>query len=209
MNRTLDETSEALIKAAHQLLAEVGPDALTVRRIANEAGMSTMNVYSRFGGKDGVIDELYADGHRRLAQALEAVPSTDDIPSDLIRVAHAYRDFARDNPTYYGIMFRSAIAGFEPTQESIDLALQSLSSFVERVRAGQERGDIVSGDDFDAIAIAAWLWASCHGMVSLELDAVAEEWVAWGDIFEHGVRTAVRGLHPTVASTPGQVDSSR
>ena len=209
MNRTLDETSEALIKAAHQLLAQIGPDALTVRRIANEAGMSTMNVYSRFGGKDGVIDELYSDGHRRLAEALEAVPSTDDIPGDLIRVAHAYRDFARDNPTYYGIMFRSSIVGFEPTQESVDLALQSLSSFVERVRAGQERGDIVDDDGYDAIGIAAWLWASCHGMVSLELDAVAEEWVSWADIFEHGMRTAVRGLHPSVSASRDQVDSSR
>ena len=43
-----------------------GPGALTVRRIAAAAGMSTMNVYSRFGGKDGVLDELFVDGFRRL-----------------------------------------------------------------------------------------------------------------------------------------------
>ena len=79
MNRHYDGTSEALLTAAHRLLAEDGPEALTVRRIAGEAGMSTMNVYSRFGGKDGVIDELYADGYRRLVADIDAVPSTDDV----------------------------------------------------------------------------------------------------------------------------------
>ena len=75
MNRMQDDTSAALLAAAHRLLAEDGPEALTVRRIAGEAGMSTMNVYSRFGGKDGVIDELYADGYRRLVAAIDADPT--------------------------------------------------------------------------------------------------------------------------------------
>ena len=64
------------------VLAGSGPDALTVRRIATEASMSTMNVYSRFGGKDGVIDELYSDGFRRLVTAIDAVPTTDDVPGE-------------------------------------------------------------------------------------------------------------------------------
>lgn len=199
MNRTQDETSGALLAAAHRLLAEDGPEALTVRRIANEAGMSTMNVYSRFGGKDGVIDELYADGYRRLIAAINAVPATDDVTSDLMRIARTYRDFARDNPTYYGIMFRSTVPGFEPSQESVDLALGGLASFVDRVRLGQQQGAIVDREGYDPIEIAAWLWATCHGMVSLELDGVAEEHVSWPSVFENGMNTAIAGLHPSVA----------
>ena len=98
MIRSQDETSEALLAAAHRLLATTGPESLTRCRIATEAGMSTMNVDSRFGGKDGVIDELYADGYRRLMGALDSVPTTDDIPGDLIRVAHAYRDLRTRRP---------------------------------------------------------------------------------------------------------------
>ena len=99
MNRHYDGTSEALLTAAHRLLAEDGPEALTVRRIAGEAGMSTMNVYSRFGGKDGVIDELYADGYRRLVTEIDSVPETDDVPADLMRVADTSRAVAKANPT--------------------------------------------------------------------------------------------------------------
>ncbi len=204
MNRQLDETSEALLRAAHQLLAESGPDALTVRRIANEAGMSTMNVYSRFGGKDGVIDELYADGYRRLIDVMEAVPTTDDVQADLLHVARAYREFARANPTYYGVMFRSSITGFEPTQPAIELALGGLRSLVERVQVGQDRGVIVRSDGYQPVEIGAWLWATCHGLVSLELDGVGEEYVSWPSIFENGMRTAIAGLHP--ANSPAATD---
>ena len=136
MNRHYDGTSEALLTAAHRLLAEDGPEALTVRRIAGEAGMSTMNVYSRFGGKDGVIDELYADGYRRLVAEIDSVPETDDVPADLMTVADTYRAFAKANPTYYGIMFRSAVPGYNPSPESVAVALGGLARFVSRVKRG-------------------------------------------------------------------------
>ena len=70
--------ARALLTAAHDLSASDGPTALTVRRIAGAAGVSTMNVYSRFGGKDGVLDELFAEGFRRLGERMERHPSTDD-----------------------------------------------------------------------------------------------------------------------------------
>lgn len=202
MERQHDETSVALLDAAHRLLAEVGPDALTVRRIANEAGMSTMNVYSRFGGKDGVIDELYRDGYERLIAAIAAVESTDDTASDMLQIAHAYRDFAGANPTYYGIMFRSTVPGFTPSARSVELAMTGLAQFVDRVHDGQQRGHIVDVAAFEPTAIAAWLWATCHGLVSLELDRVAEDHVTWPSIFENGMRTAIHGLHPSVAPVP-------
>ncbi|MEY2552238.1 MAG: hypothetical protein QOC57_98, partial [Ilumatobacteraceae bacterium] len=65
----LDSVGSTLLKAASELLAEEGPAALTVRGIANAAGVSTMNVYSRFGSKDGVVDHLFVEGFRRLGEA--------------------------------------------------------------------------------------------------------------------------------------------
>jgi len=199
MNRTNDETSRALISAAHQLLQEDGPDALTVRRIAHAAGMSTMNVYSRFGGKDGVIDELYADGYRRLLAEVDGIPTSADVTSDLIRIATTYRTWAMTNPRYYSIMFRSAVPSFSPTAESIDTALAGLARLVERIVDGQRSGHIVARDPRE---IAAWLWATCHGMISLELDGVAAEQVDWSSVYTNGIRIAINGLHPSVAPEP-------
>ena len=78
MNGPDDETRATLLDAARTLLEADGPAALTVRRIAAEAGMSTMNVYSRFGGKDGVVDELYCEGFHRLRAYLAKHSKSDD-----------------------------------------------------------------------------------------------------------------------------------
>lgn len=201
MNRLSDETSEALVAAAHRLLADTGPEALTVRRIANAAGMSTMNVYSRFGGKDGVIDELYADGYRRLLAEVDASPSTDDVPGDLLQVANTYRSWALDNPRYYSIMFRQAVPGFSPSPDSIEFARGGLTKLVDRVAKGQSRGTIATGGGYAATEVAVWLWATCHGMISLELDGVGAESIDWTTVYNNGIRTAVNGLHPSVAPT--------
>ena len=84
-----DGVGRALLAAAHRLLAEDGPSALTVRRLAAAAGVSTMNVYSRFGGKDGVVEELFVDGFRRLSAQMAHAPVTDDPFADLSAVGTA------------------------------------------------------------------------------------------------------------------------
>ena len=195
-----DDTSQALLAAAHRLLTQHGSEALTVRRIANEAGMSTMNVYSRFGGKDGVIDELYIDGFTRLYAAIDAVPVTSDFAVDIVEMAHTYRRFALENPTYYKVMFRSAIHDFNPSPRATELARSGLGLIADRVRVGQEQGQVRSDEGYDPLSVGAWLWASCHGLVTLEIFSVANERVDWATVFDRGIRTSVVGLHPSSVS---------
>ena len=70
-----------------------------MRRIAAAAGCSTMGLYSRFGGKDGVVDELYAEGFERLIDGDAArTPPTDDPLADL-RAAARLLPRHRRSPT--------------------------------------------------------------------------------------------------------------
>jgi len=199
MNRPNDDTSRALIDAAHRLLTESGPEALTVRRIANAAGMSTMNVYSRFGGKDGVIDVLYRDGFRRMFEQVLTVPRSDDAAAHLVDLMSAYRNWALANPAYYGIMFEHLVLGFEPSADSVAFAWEKMGEFVARVEQAQDAGMIARFDDWDAAGVATWLWANCHGAIGLELDGTGGDGVDWAAVFDHGIRIAVAGLHPSVA----------
>jgi AcrR family transcriptional regulator len=203
MSQPFDATSAALIAAAHSILETAGPEALTVRRIAAEAGMSTMNVYSRFDGKHGVIDELFADGFRRLAGQLEAVPSTADAVDDIFQVMSAYRQFAVDNPTYYRVMFRSAnLASYQPSPAAREVAVACLRSLIVRVEEGQHGGQIAVFPGWSAQEIAAWLWATCHGLVSIETSDADVPNVSWDAVFDFGARAALLGVHPDVAGVP-------
>ena len=68
-------TRETLLEAALQLLEERGPGALRIRDLSEAVGKSTMGVYTHFGSKQGLLEQLYLHGFSRLEDRLEAVAS--------------------------------------------------------------------------------------------------------------------------------------
>ncbi len=194
-----DETTHALLESAHRVLVSEGPEALTVRRIATDAGMSTMNVYSRFGGKDGILQSLFVSGHHKLSGMLAAVVAQSDPLDELRERATTYRDFALENPAYYAVMFKRAVPEFEASDESTAVALATLDHFAVCVGRLMESGDLPHGDP---IATAAVLWAAAHGLVTLELDGLGRERLDWTTIFHSAFEATIRGLelHPIGAS---------
>ena len=165
MARTRDDQGRRILEAASGLLSEEGASALSVRRIATAAGCSTMGLYSRFGGKDGVVDELYADGFERLITAMKANPVTDDTLADLRRCATCYRDTALANATHYMVMFGGAVPGFVPSDASHAIAHDAFGGLVAKVARCTDAGVLVGSPD----EIAEVLWGSIHGLVMLEL----------------------------------------
>jgi AcrR family transcriptional regulator len=188
-----DDTREALLAAAHDLLASEGPGALTVRRIAAAAGVSTMNVYSRFGGKDGVLDELFIDGFRRMGESMGGAPTTDDPIADLRECGVSYRRFARENPTYYSLMFDRPVGDFVPSDEAMAHALGALGRVADRVQRAMDAGAIRPGDAFQ---VASALWACDHGMASLEArtPSFREDVFDWDVIAPLAIDALLRGL---------------
>ena len=53
-----EETAEALLDAAERIVAADGPDALSMRRVADQAGTTTRAVYSLFDSKEGLLVAL-------------------------------------------------------------------------------------------------------------------------------------------------------
>lgn len=195
MIQQFDDTSRALVDAAHRVLETDGPDGLTVRRIAAAAGVSTMNLYSRFDGKHGVINELYATGHRKLAARLGAVPRTDDVVTDVLAILREYREFSIEYRSYYRVMFETSTASnFRPTDAAIAVADQSLDLLAERLQAAYDDGQLSPIDGWTASKAAAWLWSVAHGSVSLEVYGTGTDRIDWSELFTTGLEVAFAGL---------------
>ncbi len=187
----LDSVGSDLLKAASDLLASDGPAALTVRRIANAAGVSTMNVYSRFGGKDGVVEHLFIEGFRRLAAGMSSIAASSDPVADLIACGLAYRRFAIDNPTLYSVMFDRVVPDYRPTPEAHLLAGATLGLLADRVERAMTAGALRSSDP---LSTAALVWATCHGVVSLELKEVGPTAIDWPDVYDRAMTMIMTGL---------------
>jgi len=111
MPRVLSETDvadfrERLCEAAERLFAEKGPDAVTMRQLAAELGVSPMTPYRYFQDKDDILAAVRANGFNRFAAALEAArDSAKDARSRGKAVGRAYVAFAVGHPHSYKLMF--------------------------------------------------------------------------------------------------------
>lgn len=190
---SLDEVGIALLRAADRLLAQEGPGALTVRRIAADAGVSTMNVYSRFGGKDGVVEQLFVQGFELLGHGMRTIDETNDPMADLRRCGRAYRAFAVAHPTLYAVMFDRVVADYEPSPHALDTAMGTLVLLAERLQRAMDAGQLRS---IDAMHAAAIVWSTCHGVISLELTHIADAPVDWQRVFEDATIAVMQGLAP-------------
>lgn len=187
----LDSVGSTLLKSASDLLAAEGPGALTVRRIANEAGVSTMNVYSRFGGKDGVVDHLFAEGFRLLGDGMRKIVDSRDPVADMMSCGMAYRQFAIEHPTLYSVMFDRVVPDFVPSIEAQVLAGSTLGLLAERLERAMSAGALRPADP---LPTAALVWATCHGVISLELKGVGPVNIDWPDVYDRAMKTMIAGL---------------
>jgi AcrR family transcriptional regulator len=189
--RIADPSREAILDAARDLLAEDGVHGLTVRRIAAAAGGSTMNVYSRFGGKEGVVDALVIEGFEQMSACLRRVRNTSDPIADLRRCARAYRTFALSHPTHYDLMFTEPAPDYHKSAEAVRAALAALGILAQRVERAMDAGLIRRGDPWQ---IAMVFWSACHGPVSIELKQVGPPATDWQGVHDDLFEALIAGL---------------
>jgi AcrR family transcriptional regulator len=159
------ELRAALVAAAARIVATEGPEALTLRRVADDVGTSTMAVYTHFGGMDELRRAVRGSGYGELAAALAALPRSGDPMPDLLLVCDAYYRFAVSHPDLYRAMFME-----RPLDEQDAAECEGIfATLIGAVAACVEEGSLAPGDP---AAIATEIWVLGHGIASLELAAL-------------------------------------
>jgi AcrR family transcriptional regulator len=162
---TAANAADALLDAARVTFVAEGLEGLSLRRVAERAGCTTMAVYTRFGGKPGLIEALFNEGFDRLRDAQAAVVGTPDPAERVLALCRAYRDTAHAFPHHYALMLGGARGAFEPSAQSQQRSLATLTTLVDAVEAAVPAG---AQRRARATALAHQLFAFCHGWVSLE-----------------------------------------
>jgi AcrR family transcriptional regulator len=140
------------VAVARRILEADGPDALTMRRLADELGIRAPSLYKHFASKaaveSAIIEDVLFDIGSVTHDALRPPPPT----SPLLNLLTTYRSFSVAHPNLY----RLATGG--------PLSRQSLPPGLEEW-AGNP-WFVVTADP----NLAQALWSFAHGMVILELD---------------------------------------
>ena len=137
----------ALVAGAVEVLAEVGPSALSLREVARRAGVSHAAPAHHFGDKAGLLTAVAADGFNRLADELEEA-------ADFLEVGVAYVRFAVSHEAHFGVMFRPELHRLD------DPALVEAKARAA-ARLYPAAGSVEAG-------VAAW--SMVHGFATLWID---------------------------------------
>ncbi|MFI6477781.1 TetR/AcrR family transcriptional regulator [Nonomuraea sp. NPDC050663] len=194
MPRTKDPAIRALlIERAAQMLSARQP--ISLRSLVAGTEVSTMAVYTYFGGMDGLWKAMRQEGFTRLAARLSRVAMSDDPVQDLTALGSAYLANALDEPDLYRVMFDATFDLEDP--QAADDSLHTLVHAVERAKAaGRFR------DDVQPLELATQSWVIGHGLVSL---------VATGplprEVLAYGVPMMI-ALFVSAGDEPGRCRSS-
>ena len=109
-----EQTQETTLEAAERIAGIDGIATLSLKRLAEEAGLSTMVVYSHFGDRYGLEEALVHRAFRSLQDIISADPNATIQTS-----AEAIREWANRHPARFSTVFLTA--------HTLDVSLRSLS----------------------------------------------------------------------------------
>jgi len=151
-------STDAIAAAARRLLEAGGLPAVTMRAVADAVGVKGPSLYKRVPDRAALL-RIVAEG---VAADLEATLSTatgaGDPRARLRAALVAYRDFVRNNPNGYRLLFADLPAG--ASVEPGRLAALGAPLVV---------GAAAIAGDADALEAARTVVAWAHGFVTMEL----------------------------------------
>lgn len=158
----------ALLSASLQLIEAEGIGAVSLRRVAREAGVSPGAPYHHFPDRASLLAALSAQGYQLLAGELAAARDAASTPVQaLTALLRAYVTFAQRHPAYFRIMFRPELS--EPQKHpDAKAAEEAAEAILDETVADCVRAGVIPAHQADALALAAW--SLSHGLASLWLD---------------------------------------
>lgn len=188
------ELKEALILASQKILAEKGADALSLRAIAAEVGVSHMAPYSHFKNKKALFQSVAASGFDALADKMLWDSQALSKPRELILAyGVTYVEFAIEHPQLYRLMLgqvetagrrhqnakSDTATAPEERQSDLHISLASPDVSSELEASSSRPFDLLrdafakankAEADIKVTAQALGAWSMVHGMAALIIE---------------------------------------
>jgi len=185
-----------LLEAATASIESDGVDALSLRQLARDAGVSHAAPSRHFRDRQALLDALAEDGFRRMSAALDHATSTGpstsaDARAEFDAIARAYVGFALAQPTLLALMFGMKHAP-DAREELLAAGHASMEITLRVVVGAQSIGAIAPGDPQHLALVA---FATFHGIATLASGSLLDG-VPADDLVTTAIDLLWRGLQP-------------
>lgn len=165
---------EALLCAATDLIRTQGLEALSMRKLADQVGVSRMAPYHHFKDKNALLCAIAEAGFQQQDAAVcTLMEQHADLkhPELFEQYVLAYIHFAHSHAETYDLMYgRDIWKAGEPTESLKQISKQSFRHWVNWIETLQDAG--LFSQDEPALRIAQSTWAALHGLCRLFNDGV-------------------------------------
>ena len=156
---------DTLVREGAALLAEVGVDGFSLRKLARRAGVTVAAPSHHFGSARGLLTAIATEGFERLAHKMEAAARTADTPEDaVLSMCRAYSQTRKTDVGYATVMFRLDL--LDATDDRFLARAFHAFGALEEVLA-KAASDEVETTHVSRVAKA--LWATTHGLSNLSM----------------------------------------
>lgn len=166
-----------ILAAAERIFVEFGYEGATIRKIAEEVGLSSTALYMHFADKGEILQEICRVAFEELIASTENLASEDGPPEVRLRgMIDAYVDFGFANPNAYRLIYLTRPVEARDGAQTLaqELGFNVFVAF-ESVVAETVASGRMSGEPR---AIAQSIWAAAHGVVSL---MITKTYFPWAD----------------------------
>jgi len=183
--REKSETRDKILDAARELFVAEGFEGVSMRKVAEKIEYSPTAIYVHFADKEELFRELCHQDYARLAEVFQSSAMSTDPIERLKQIGAIYIDFGTRYPNHYKFMFMTPVPVHEPDEMDREImgnpevdAYAFLKWAVQQaLEAGCFREEFT-----DADLISQTLWASVHGVISLQIAKGSDFWVEWRPI---------------------------
>jgi AcrR family transcriptional regulator len=165
-----------ILQAAERIFLAEGYQGATIRKIADEVGVSSTALYMHFRDKDEILLEICDSAIELLLKLNSEISARPiDAVARVRLMLDAYMTFALDNPNAYQLVFCGHAGLISEAKQAATEALgdRCYEKFVGVVREIGASGRLRTGTVESA---AQSMWAGCHGVVALLLTKPKFHW---------------------------------
>ena len=164
-----------ILAAAERIFVDHGYEGATIRKIADEVGLSSTALYMHFSDKSEILHEICEHAFEQLLVMNRAVLAEPGTPEQRMRrLMQSYLRFGFENPNAYRLVYMTRPVEAQQAQSvAQSLGYELFGAFVQVVEEAAAEGRLRG----ETRATAQALWAGAHGVVSLMITKPYFDWV--------------------------------
>jgi AcrR family transcriptional regulator len=186
-------TAQKIANAARRLLDKRGAEAVTMRAVAKEVGITPMAIYRHYPDRAALLNALADEGFEELAAWLAEQRLTGDVEQRLYKMGDLYLDHALGHPKLFELMFLKPREGARQYPRDFKAGRSPTGNFMaETVKAAMDSGHFRKDDVWE---ITFEMGALSHGLIMLYLGGRLSTTVAdFRALYRRSFRRYIHGI---------------